>query len=637
MGVYGLGWLFPDQFWSVHHLAFLPASLQVIIPLLALGVPIYFHWQGYRLDFEKPLGWSKQRQNLVFAVVAILLGVVFYQFPIVLDTYGDANYLKPQINQKISTWNSQLLTDFFAFKKAGLKVGTKTYYNLINLLTFLTGKTGLEVAQGWAAFMGMSFVWLWLKLVAKHIKERLPFLILAIAGIAAPVTLNFYGHYEVYALPIAGTLVVLHAFTNYYQEVSKRNLIWLWLAFLLQINLHITAIFIAPALALTTLHFMKRKTDSPESWLTWQKLKFTLLLPLVLLGIGFYFLSGSFSHTRRFDPNALSDNLFLPVVATDPAPLDKYNLFSWNHFFDYGSVFFIWSGTAMFVLLLALIAYRKKVHWNHPFLLVLSITLLLYLAFFFVINPLLSLPNDWDLFSLASPILLGCMLLLAKQLKELSFPKTGYGIVVGLTVLGAATFPCNTIQSAHSQHLESYGTYIYKTYWLGSSTTFNGGISLAENDSIAQVRRLALIEKLAPYAVLGNDIEYADLLHKAGKHHYEQGNFEAALPYFQTAQHYEETLRKNPYHLVITLFMLGEYQQAAEHLPLMTAIAYPDEKKALRIGIHVALEAEAYPEALEYAKQYLEVWPDDATIQKVARELEGGKDLERIKLYFRRG
>ena len=194
----------------------------------------------------------------------------------------------------------------------------------------------------------------------------------------------------------------------------------------------------------------------------------------------------------------------------------------------------------------------------------------------------------------------------------------------------------NTNRESLSYRLEAIGIREFKTYWMGSSTSIHVGIGLSNTPEIAQQRRLAILQKLKPYVVQGDDLEYADILCEAGKYYFDvHKDYETAISYFEQAKAYQPTLSRNVYYLVITNFMLGRFQDANSYSLLLTRVWHPTREKAYKIAIHVALQAKDYTAAQTYCDEYLSTWPGDGFIIQIRNVLISGKNRNKTKELFR--
>ena len=87
--------------------------------------------------------------------------------------------------------------------------------------------------------------------------------------------------------------------------------------------------------------------------------------------------------------------------------------------------------------------------------------------------------------------------------------------------------------------------------------------------------------------------------------------------------------------LTVKHFLRKEFSEAHELAKELVRYKYPNEKKSIRMAIHIALEAENYEAAGQYCIQLLKVNPEDAFTRKILYLLENSEDKSTIKMNFR--
>lgn len=146
-----------------------------------------------------------------------------------------------------------------------------------------------------------------------------------------------------------------------------------------------------------------------------------------------------------------------------------------------------------------------------------------------MVNPLLSMPMDWDLFSLLTLIFFNFMIILIKQVEHI---KVSNMITKGCITLGLLIIPMFWVKSnkeAISYRLESVNIHVFKTYHQHSSYNLLKALSLLNEDMITYTKRKeAILEELEPYAVIGKDDKYANLLMDQAYIYMNIGNFREA-------------------------------------------------------------------------------------------------------------
>ena len=149
-----------------------------------------------------------------------------------------------------------------------------------------------------------------------------------------------------------------------------------------------------------------------------------------------------------------------------------------------------------------------------PEILLTLLNLVLIAGFLFAINPLFSMPMDWDLFMFPVPILL---VLIALMFSHFGTEAISRNLLLGLFGFIFCCIPVFGVfisKPASSQRIERVGIHVFKTYYIHSSTYLLHTLSQEENLSLEEyhLRTDHILEQLAPYATAGNDEEYGNLL-----------------------------------------------------------------------------------------------------------------------------
>jgi hypothetical protein len=642
-GLYALGLYFPDTFWAFHHPAFLPDAFGPLIVFGGVALTFYAYKKGLfnKLDAQvKPDADSLWRYGL-----PVLACFVFYQFPIFTDIYGDAHFILPQKGEFVEVLEQRYVDNLFSFDLFDSKIGTSTTVALIVSGSYYLGMTLDEVFRWFDALCGAGFVFFLLGIVQRVTSLKNNRLLLTLLVVGTPLTQVFCGHFEVYA-PVYMLLAAFwYVVVRYYEDPSMKKLVLLFALVVLNIKFHTTGLLLFPiALAIAIYHV--RKIREQGQHIEWRTIFKWGVAPLYILGIITYIgITKSIFGPRRFTIDTYIDAIFLPISSSDPAPLDRYNLFSGAHIFDYFSILFSWSAAAILILLVLFFVRRKQIQLMHPLVQISGYAMLLYLPLFFVFNPLFSMPADWDIMGIPGVTLLVFTILVVgtrkrkeqieKEIKP-SLTSRLFAPVIGLSIIGLSGMFVNTSSESQAHRIISMGKYQFRTYWLASSSYILTGINMLENDKERVKVHMGIIDELEQDAIMGEDLEYAQIVTKLAVHYRNAGEDpKETIQLLEKAHDYAPLLRDNVYEMVITYFFLGDFEKANEYVPTLVAMEYPNPNKALRVGIHTAIEAGAYEDAEEYCTQYLEQWPEEEFIQRVLHTLRNAEDKSEAKKLFR--
>ncbi len=635
-GLYALGLFFPDQFWAFHFPAFLPDATGEILLIACVILTVYAHKKGLLNSWNVEV--KKEKDSLLRYGLPILAVIFFYQFPMYADIYGDAHFLVPDPNSYMEVLDPKYTDKLLSFDLLDPKIGSATITGLIATMSYGLVMTIGESFRFFDAVCGGLYVFFMLGLIMRASTVRLRRLLMVLLVIGTPLIQVFCGHFEVYA-PVYALIAGFWFFVaRFYEKPGRARLLLVFLMVLINIKFHITGWILLPvALLVLFNHFRVSKGNPGLKWGTVVKY---VLLPLYLIGILVYvFVTKSVFGKRQYTSDTIYDVLFLPVSGSDPAPLDRYNLFSPSHFFDYFSSWFMWSASAIFILLVLLIAYRKKINWSHPILILSGTLLLLYLPFFFVLNPLYSMPADWDLIGIPGITLLvfamhalgafeeeaGKQPIMARMLAPL----------LGFTIIALTFVMVNSNRNMQAERFVSMGKYQFKTYWIGTSSYIMSGVFQFETNEEKSRIHQQVVEDLRPYACKGNDPEYAEIIVQLSIYFREvKLDFNKAIELLEEAHDYAPLLRNTTYQLVLTYYKKGDYKRAMEYVPMLVKMEYPNPDKALRVAIHTAIQAEAYGEAENYCEKFLELWPEDEFINEVYHQLRTVEDKRSILELF---
>ena len=329
--------------------------------------------------------------------------------------------------------------------------------------------------------------------------------------------------------------------------------------------------------------------------------------------------------------------LFLPILSPDP-PLEKYNLLSFNHIFDYFSEILLWSPIALFTLLILLLNPFKNA-WNRMPVKVAGLTLILFGSLFFMINPLLSMPIDWDLMAIPAVVFLVFVLVLVEESSDLPLGNRVLPVCLGLMSLSLSTFMVHSNVQAHSERLESVGVRMYHSYYEWSRRVIQFALDMPTYASRQEYegRKQAILTKLKPFAQEEVDFEYARLLISEGKYFLRvEKDYPRSLQVLKEAEFHYPMEKNGLLYLMEVNFLLKQYQEAFAYSEKLIQIQYPDEKKSLTIATQCALEANLFPEAMDISGFFVKKWgaEENPIITEVYQRLQSGDKIDELKYYI---
>jgi len=404
-----LGTFYPDTFWTTHFISFLPKALQ--LGFITVSIIMIF----FPIELRNP---PKLNSITIIGAITLISGIVFYQFPLTFDFYGDAYKFKEFLDNIPSKIPNQASDALFSFK-LGTSAGQDSVLAIVTYIAYYGQTTYLEAFKLLDAISGALYVFIWLSFSKEYYKNHSTRFIFALIIFSSPLIIIFLGHQEIYSISFALFSFWITSLIKFFSNKTNKRLVTLIISWLICLKLHSVAILLFPALILSILAYINKLQTFKTEIFSFKKLIYFILLPSILLGlICYFFIFKDFNDPRNLNEQIIgSDRLFLPILSSDPT-LNTYTLFSFHHLFDFFILPFIWSPI---VVLIVFSAGRKKLIELIKTSLIARITLItltLFLFLFFAINPLLSMPIDWDLFSFPALLLFGLVSILLKEMEK---------------------------------------------------------------------------------------------------------------------------------------------------------------------------------------------------------------------------
>ncbi len=623
-----LGDLFPDYWWASHAIHFLSLPLKLSFYICS----ILFIYLGAKPEMiETTLDKINQQQikqtNFWLIGISLLMASLFYFFPIYADFYGEATLLNPHLDTTITSIPKGTHEGFLTFSLRPWG-GQITVLAIITYLTYFTGLSYGEVFVYFDVFFGFLFVFTWLKFVNEQLSIRPWKIMLGIIGISSPFLLNFYGHIEVNAPVYWLNLLWMTIFINYFKEKKTKHLYWLAALLLICLKFHAVALMFVPAYTFLCISHFKSGFI-----ITWKKVLTYAIVPIYSIGMFcYFFVFKDYKDLRTVDFDVMEyDRLFLPIISPE-APLDKYNLFSFNHLFDYFNEMLLWSPAALFLILVIAITQRKTINWNGPVLILTACSLFLFASLFFVVNPLLTMQMDWDLFAFPSPLLLVLTLVLVKQIESKQILNQVFSISLAISLMCVPFFIVHQDRIMLSNRLEKLGIRIFRTYYAWSAQTFHQSLSMLGEDRAAQIQKVnGILDEIEQDANFGSDQEFATLLRKEGLIYYNfDKDYQNAYHYLNESLDYSKDNWVAKYHLLHTCIVLNRPEEAyALSLDLLKD-SYPSLEQAYVVSLQCAINAKKYAEALKHAQDYLKHDPKNEFFILIVNRIESNDRLDEL-------
>jgi hypothetical protein len=595
------GTFFPETWWSTHWLAFGDPVIRFAWLGLGLGLMLY-PWLS-SASFSLPGKLDKLFSNrLYIALIALGAGLLMYHFPIAIDVYGDAVKVLDFLDQTVPEIPKGTNEGLFTFSLSPWSGHQK----VLSIITYIAYWTGLRYQEAFLlldSLCGALFVALWLNFI-HHLFRSTPWrIILGAAGIASPYMLIFWGHAESYApvfLIFLGFCIQLHHYSK--QPSTKRFLLVIFL-FVLSLQVHPVALLFLPA---TALAFVRHQSKSKQYLQNWKSIGLILLLPIFLAGMVLYFFVFKDHNDSRWMMETAKefDHLFLPLFSP-PAPLDTYNLLSLNHIFNYFCEMLIWSPLALMILFIAVFSLRKKIAWNTLIIQIFGVQLILFVAFLFMLNPLLSMQMDWDLMAIPAISLLVFVAVLVKEHESLLQVKQLLPLALGMSLLSLPNFYIHSQQQLLSHRLEASSIRIYNSYyeWAHKYLQYALDMRVFPSRQGYEAYKLDLLRQFEASPPPGINYELSRMYKHDGRYYLREAKQpQKALPWLKAAHSFYPKGQNECLYLMEAHFLLGDFANAYAISKTLIDIQYPSRDKSLSIAIECASRAGLYDEALFHSE-----------------------------------
>jgi hypothetical protein len=597
-----------DAFWGLNFSSFLGSTFRISLFVITLILICFTPFLSTKIAISKIQKWPSALFRLAFLAIGFLL---LYNLTIFENVYGDSVQFLERMGENTTQYSPKYVAALFSIDITNPKLGNLTVLSFVRLLSYFFNISHIVAFQIVGIIAGLLFFNLSFSFIHQKIEHGLLKVALLIVVLLSPFNQLFLGHAEIYALAFPAVVWYLLTLKSSFEFPSKKRLALLVFVFVLCLKLHYLFILLFPTLAFAIISFTN--PEGIKRILNWRFVLKFLLIPIILIGVGLYFfVFKDYNDPRFLSPEVdLYDRLFLPLFSPED-PLDRYNLFSFNHIFDFVNMTFLWSAASLFLLVVLSLFYAKKINWNQPILISTGFLLLLFSMVFFAFNPLLSMPMDFDLFSLVAPFLLFFTFFIIEQIQSEEMAKSVSGSLIGISLFSIAIFMCNHQKESLSLRMESVGKHVFKTYWIRSAGDIQLGLNLMkDNPEVYLNQSIAVIEELEPFALVGNDIEYANLLWSVGKEYRTQKVYAKSLEYHLKSLDYSIQLPVNYIGLMESNYFLADFSAAYQYSKDLVRLHYPTEKRAYEISIDCAIKAGFHDESNLLMKTYLTKWESE--------------------------
>ncbi len=638
IAIFLISFFYPESWWATHFVYYLAVEWQFIIGILCVSLIFIACFYPRFITDKLERIWKSSRHipaSYKISFITLIFGCLFYNFPIYFDNYGDSFFFHHNPDFIVTKLPDEIAD---ALTALSLKpdTGRKFVFALIHYLSYLLNVSYRQIFVWTGVFGGSVWVFSWLYFTHSQIRQPITKYLIALLGICPPMMGTFFGHFETYTPIYLAILWWCILLLKYCQKRRVKHLILLIFLQLILIRLHLISILFIPALFVLIFSHCSSRYPAFKKYQNWKCLIKYIIIPIYIIGLIIYFVILQ----DHVDPRVLkqttdAERLFLPIFSPQ-APYDRYNLFGFYHLHDFFNAILFWSTPLILTFIVVVIYNLKKIQWQSLPVLSLGLSLILFISFLFMFNPLRTLPMDWDIYCLPVPIILVLTLWLFRNYSIPSNIRQRLLIIcISLSLLHIPFYFVNASKDAYSERIEHIGKRVFKSYYEWSSRQLDFAINLVQMDSVQYLSRYKnVLEDLEPFALIGNDEQYAQLQSNLGNYYFKIQSYTEALLELNKAYKFDPSHKLNILRLVEAHFELDQFEQALNYAEKLIKYNYPNEKKALRMAIHIALESGARDIASNHSNAYLLKWPDDHVIQEIAKGIQQNVSLENLILNF---
>ncbi|SYZ74308.1 membrane hypothetical protein [Candidatus Zixiibacteriota bacterium] len=407
-----------SRMWGFNHLIFLP--LPVIISFVLIGIsvlaltllPCSRSWDQNLTSWFSRIFFESRQKYLYRSIFAAVCGIIFLLFPMPTHFLGDGYQYLNNIASESGTfvkWSEKGITYILLAVQALL--GTKDLHSA--LMAFRT----VSVASGIAA------IWLYFLIAQESISGPIGRLLIFATLTFSGSLLLFFGYVENYPLLWIAVPGLIYFCLRYLK--GKSGLLGALIFLLFGIFIHLlTAIFL-PAVIYVIFSVGRGK-------ILFQKFRMAFIAAgsVFILAIIYLFI-------RQYSTNLYFENIFLPLFTGKPID-PAYAILSSSHIIDMINLLFLLYPLLPLFVVVGLSEFRTMA--SKPPGMFLLLAALGGLAFLLVIDPGLTMPRDWDLFSLSGLALILFLLTNSRYDSDRNLMRIPIIPVIAVTILSSVPY-----------------------------------------------------------------------------------------------------------------------------------------------------------------------------------------------------
>ncbi|MBP8073167.1 MAG: hypothetical protein KAY96_00275 [Bacteroidia bacterium] len=616
----GVAWMYPVHLWGLNFISYAP----LIYLLAVLPIAVALAWPGWS-KFKFP---SNQIPRWVWSLVAAVgMWAMFFFYYIDTELYGDA-LLNIKVLSDGGDWAKRYhVISGSTFNIFTPKNGEQFTFSIVKGLSRLTGLSMWATFRGYASVLGAVWVFIWMQFVQRKIQNKGIQMLAALLGIFSGMTMTFYAMPEVYAPPLLFFTGYLICLVEFLETGKKKWLVLLFPLLLMAIRTHSSGFALAPSLVYALLVAAVGEKENLQKWTSWRRAGW--MIPAVFLAIG---LAGYLTVFKAGDDSVkvipTAGNMFLtPFGGSNPD--DAYYLFGFWHAWDFVQELLFCSAAGCVIFLAFLLAPGRKVYWTGKPMVGLGIATVMLLALYFAIDPHVTLPRDWDLFSLVfPPILVTCIVLIAQAEEKLAESWLRQSLLLLLIGLQFSFFLVNHDKKrVHDRQLD-VAQHVFASNEPGGAFLIKHTLDAYPT---SPQERVAMLEKqlkvLAPYENAVTNTDFAFIYQYGGILCFEMKDFQKARNFYLEADKRLPEQVGTYEDLAVVEFNLGSYDRALYFANL--AMRFQSKHSANWVlAFTAARRIGNEPLALQIGIDYLQKYGDPNGIRPEIEALAGKLNVQ---------
>jgi hypothetical protein len=432
----------------------------------------------------------------------------------------------------------------------------------------------------------------------------------AAIGLTAGITQVFYGHPEVYAAPTLAFTAYLIALVQAIETRQRNWFIGAGCLLLLAIRSHSAGFALVPTFGYAMLVAWAGAVPSRQAWLGWRRAGGWIPAVCVTIGAIAYFTLFK-AGAEHLDTQGNGRNIFLKLIGDNTAD-NAYAMLSGWHIWDFGQELLLCAAVAIAILLAFSTGLLRKLGGSAPAEIAVAIGMLMLCGLYFAIDPLLSMPRDWDLCGLmAPPMVVLAALLLARAADQLAHNWLPIGLLLGIGGLQMTSVIVNHDPQAVHLRLIATAKHTFMSQHGGGAFYLRHAVEdlHADGKTSSQLINQAVAE-LKPFENAANRSDFAFLVQYAGFMAFNIQDYALAISHYQSALAMKPKEFMSYQELATAEWKLGNVEDALAHAESSIRLE-PDHVKAYAIGIRTALALGKRDVAAKVGDQYTQRFADD--------------------------